>query len=170
MGIFDRIKRLIQSNVNSTFDTRTVEDLLNSGDEELKRIIEELSGNQQQPNGNKKASERESTTNNDYSTPPPRQEKYSRTRNSQQTGRASSNPNSKTPSPQQQALLRAYSRLGVRSTSTNDEIKASYRKMIKLYHPDRVAQLDKIKQEEAKRIAQEINVAYDLLQKVRGFS
>lgn len=157
MGIFDRIKRLIQSNVNSTFDTRTVEDLLNSGDEELKRIIEELSGNQQQPNGNKKASERESTTNNDYSTPPPRQDKHSRSRN-------------QAPSPQHQALLRAYSRLGVRSTSSNEEIKASYRKMIKLYHPDRVAQLDKVKQEEAKRIAQEINVAYDLLQKVRGFS
>jgi DnaJ-domain-containing protein 1 len=169
MGIFDRIKRLIKSNVHSTFDTRTVEDLLNSGDEELKRIIEELSGNKQQ-SSNSTSNGQNTEPNQESSSTPPRQEQYTRTRSSQSTGRTSSNTNNRTTSPQQQALLRAYSRLGVRSTSTNDEIKSAYRKMIKLYHPDRVAQLDKTKQDEAKRIAQEINVAYDLLQKVRGFS
>jgi DnaJ-domain-containing protein 1 len=73
-------------------------------------------------------------------------------------------------SAQQNVVAKAYSVLNLRQTASIDEIKSAYRKLIRQYHPDVVANQSKENQESAKRHAQELNLAYEILQKVRGFS
>ena len=64
---------------------------------------------------------------------------------------------------------RNYEILGVTPEASNAEIKDSYKKMAKQYHPDRVAHLG----EEYARLANDkfaqINAAYDAVRKERGF-
>jgi len=53
--------------------------------------------------------------------------------------------------------------LGLTATSTADEIKKSYRKLVKLHHPDRFAKASKAEQDAAHKKFLEIQKAYDFL-------
>lgn len=76
-----------------------------------------------------------------------------------------------TKSASEPALLTAYRTLGVNSDADPDEIKLSYRKLMSVHHPDKLmAQgLTDRALEKGKERAQEIQHAYSLLKKARGF-
>lgn len=63
----------------------------------------------------------------------------------------------------------AFRVLNINTNSNIDEIKLAYKKLIKEYHPDKIIGLDKDKQSFAKSKAQEINAAYTLLKRIKGF-
>jgi DnaJ like chaperone protein len=63
----------------------------------------------------------------------------------------------------------AYKILEIDKTSTNDEIKKAYRTMAKKYHPDKVIHLGKEHQKGADEKFRQVQVAYEQLQKERGF-
>jgi len=64
----------------------------------------------------------------------------------------------------------AYSILEVNGNSNSEEIKTAYKKKIKEYHPDRLSGLGAELQQLAHQKTQEINSAYNLLKKLKGFS
>ncbi len=64
---------------------------------------------------------------------------------------------------------KAFSVLGLKNNATNDEVKDSYRKKMKEYHPDRVSGLGEELQELAKKKTMEINQAYDFIRNIRKF-
>ncbi|MBI5326005.1 MAG: DnaJ domain-containing protein [Ignavibacteriae bacterium] len=64
----------------------------------------------------------------------------------------------------------AYLILGLTSKASNDEIKSGYKQKMKEYHPDRVASLGAELRQLAEKKTQEINKAYELLKKSRGFN
>ncbi len=134
MGIFDRIKRIISSNIND--DARSFSTILDESDEQLRRLIDELG-------------KRQSSGTNDSAR--------------QQT------PPSSRPSPQATIVYRAYTLLGIKPTASVQEIKSAYRTKMREVHPDRFASASAQAQEEAKRKAQELNMAYEILERVRGF-
>lgn len=74
--------------------------------------------------------------------------------------------------PPQQKLDDAYTILGVSSEATEGELKRAYRKLMKENHPDKIASkgLPESMRELAEERAREINTAYDLVKKTRGFS
>ncbi len=143
MGIFDRVKRILRANLNS--DVRRFDEILKDSDEELRRLIEELS----KPNKDSQANSQKSSQQN--------------RENSRQA------PPSARHRAQVQAVYSAYKVLGLDPTASVDQIKAAYRSHMRQYHPDRVANASPAVQEAAKKKAQEINLAYDVLTKVRGF-
>lgn len=57
--------------------------------------------------------------------------------------------------------LDLYKLLGVQKTATDEEIKASYKKLVKKWHPDQFS--DKQKKEEAEKMMAAINAAYEVL-------
>ncbi len=57
----------------------------------------------------------------------------------------------------------AHEVLGVTPDATQAEIKAAYQRLIRQYHPDRVADLGPEIRAVAERRAKEINAAYDAL-------
>ncbi|MCX7879814.1 MAG: J domain-containing protein [Ignavibacteria bacterium] len=61
-----------------------------------------------------------------------------------------------------------YKILGIEKNSSPDEIKEAYRKKVREYHPDRVAQLGTELRELANKKMKEINWAYETLRKIRG--
>lgn len=63
----------------------------------------------------------------------------------------------------------AYKILEIDKTATNDEIKKAYRTMAKKYHPDKVIHLGKEHQKGAEEKFRQVQVAYEKLQKERGF-
>jgi DnaJ-domain-containing protein 1 len=67
-------------------------------------------------------------------------------------------------------LDEAYLILDLKSDATVDEIKSSYKQKMKEYHPDRVANLGIELKQLAEQKTQEINRAYELLKKYRGFN
>ncbi len=69
----------------------------------------------------------------------------------------------------QMSESQACSILKVSPQASNEEIKAAYLKIIKEYHPDRVANLGDELKELAEKKTQEINSAYNFLKKLRGF-
>lgn len=62
----------------------------------------------------------------------------------------------------------AYKVLGISPTATNDEVKATYRKMALKHHPDKVAALGEDVRRAAEKKFQEINDAKERIYKARG--
>lgn len=62
----------------------------------------------------------------------------------------------------------AYEILGLNNNATNDEIKKAYRKLVKKYHPDRVAHLGEAHQKGAEDKFKEVQKAYEQIQKERN--
>jgi curved DNA-binding protein CbpA len=56
-----------------------------------------------------------------------------------------------------------YEVLGVPRNATRDQIRTSYKRMMALYHPDKVSHLGPELQEVAQLKARELNRAYELL-------
>ena len=65
-------------------------------------------------------------------------------------------------------LEKAYSVLGLSPNATNEEVKATYRKMALKYHPDRVGALGEDVRKAAEKKFQEINNAKEQIFKARG--
>lgn len=63
----------------------------------------------------------------------------------------------------------AYKILEIDTSATDDEVKKAYRKMAKKYHPDRVAHLGEEHQKGAEEKFKQVQKAYELIQKERGF-
>ncbi|WP_370477518.1 TerB family tellurite resistance protein [Tamlana flava] len=63
----------------------------------------------------------------------------------------------------------AYKVLEIDKTSTVEDIKKAYRKMAMKYHPDKVRHLGKEHQEGAEEKFRQVQMAYEQLQKERGF-
>lgn len=66
------------------------------------------------------------------------------------------------------SLEQAYRVLEVDPSATNDEIRASYRRLALLHHPDKVATLGEDVRKAAEKKFQEINAARDMIYKARG--
>ena len=64
---------------------------------------------------------------------------------------------------------KAFEVFGLAQFVTNEEIKLRYKKLMKEFHPDAVASAPLSTQEHARKKAQEINVAYQYLRKLRKF-
>lgn len=69
------------------------------------------------------------------------------------------------------SLAEAYKILGAKETATPKELKRAHRKLMNEHHPDKLISkgLPPEMQEVAKQKAQEIQAAYDLIRKNRGF-
>ncbi len=63
----------------------------------------------------------------------------------------------------------AYKILEIDKSATNDDVKRAYRKMAKKYHPDKVIHLGKEHQNGAEEKFRQVQMAYEQLQKERGF-
>jgi DnaJ-domain-containing protein 1 len=59
--------------------------------------------------------------------------------------------------------------LGLNSFARNDSIKATYKKKMKEFHPDKVSHLSDEIRKRAEIRAMEINEAYTKIKKIRGF-
>lgn len=65
-------------------------------------------------------------------------------------------------------LADAYEVLGIAPTATDDEVRRTYRNLVRQHHPDRVATLGNDVVEAAKKKMQEINDAKERIYKERG--
>ena len=68
-------------------------------------------------------------------------------------------------SPTRGPALSPYDVLGVSPQATSEEIRAAYQKLMREYHPDRVADLGSELRELAEKRSKEINAAYAALTK-----
>ena len=59
-----------------------------------------------------------------------------------------------------------YTILGVKPGATDDEIKSAYRALVRKYHPDNYADDNPLKELATEKM-QEINEAYDEIQRIR---
>lgn len=57
-------------------------------------------------------------------------------------------------------LIKYYDILGVKHSSSKEEVYVAYKNLLKKYHPDKVATLDINTQEEAQKKSREINFAF----------
>lgn len=63
----------------------------------------------------------------------------------------------------------AYKTLGISQKASIEEIKAAYKRKVKEYHPDLVQNMGEEIQKLAKQKIQEINYAFELIKKSKGF-
>ena len=63
----------------------------------------------------------------------------------------------------------AYKILEIDKSATDDEVKKAYRKMAKKYHPDKVMHLGEEHQKGAEEKFRQVQEAYEMIQKERGF-
>lgn len=84
---------------------------------------------------------------------------------------ATRGPNMGERPPQKRQIEDAYAVLGVSEDAPSDEVKRAYKKLIIEHHPDKLAAkgLPENMREFAEERAREINAAYDLIRKARGF-
>lgn len=68
------------------------------------------------------------------------------------------------------SIDKAFEVLGLKKDATIDEIKSAYKQKIKDYHPDRVATLGEELRNLAAKKTIEINKAYELIKKHKGFN
>ena len=61
-----------------------------------------------------------------------------------------------------------YETLQVSPNASIDDIRAAYRRMVQLYHPDKVSELGPELREVAERHMKEINAAYEALKRRHG--
>ena len=61
-----------------------------------------------------------------------------------------------------------YQVLGIPSTATDEEVRATYRKLVLKHHPDRVATLGEDIKRAAEEKLQSINNAKEIIYKARG--
>jgi DnaJ-domain-containing protein 1 len=66
-------------------------------------------------------------------------------------------------------LENAYDVLGISGAFENENIKAVYKKKMKEFHPDKVSQQNDDVRKRAETRAKEINEAYTIIRKHRGF-
>ncbi|UJF19575.1 co-chaperone DjlA [Vibrio sp. SS-MA-C1-2] len=73
--------------------------------------------------------------------------------------------------PTQNQLADAYTVLGIEESASNQEVKRAYRKLMNEHHPDKLVAkgLPPEMMEVAKEKAQEIQAAYELIRKEKGF-
>lgn len=70
----------------------------------------------------------------------------------------------------QTSMAQAYSILEITAQATEAEIKKAYRKLVVIYHPDKVMNMGKNYQENAKEKFQKIQAAYEQIKLVRGIN
>jgi len=63
----------------------------------------------------------------------------------------------------------SYKILEIEKSATDDEVKKAYRKMAKKYHPDKVGHLGEAHKKGAQEKFRQVQQAYELIQKERGF-
>ncbi len=138
MGIFDRIKRIVRANLDG--GGLSAEDVVHDSDAELRRIIDDLR----------------------------RPTREQRARASQGPGASQSRQRGVAESAEERMLKSAYAVLGCSPSSSNDHVKAAYRKLMRDHHPDTMARSSVQDQERAKARSQEINKAYEIVTRHRG--
>ena len=72
-----------------------------------------------------------------------------------------------TPPPRQSSLQDAYDELGISPTATDDEVRAAYKRVALLYHPDRVAGMGEEMQRNAAEQMKAVNEAYEVIKQRR---
>ena len=137
--ILNRILRIAKSyTVPETLEEANK--TINSDDEELKRIIEEL-------NNYKKEN----------------QQWQDNARNESQQNKQQKSQN------YEMDFDKSCRILGIERNASIEQIKEAYKKRVKEYHPDKVETLGEELKELARRKTQEINLAYEFLRKAKGF-
>lgn len=156
MGIFQRAARIAKSYWYGWEDDHDpYQKIKNSEDEELKKIIEELNNPKKEPDENQESSTGSSAGGSSHHRGSQRGHSH---KNSQPHSSVSN-----------KELYNACKVLGVPASASVEEIKAAYKKKILRYHPDRVATLEAEKKAEAEKISREINHAYQVMKKHKGF-
>lgn len=137
--ILNRIFRIAKSyTVPDSLDEAN--STINSDDEELKRIIEELNNYKKENQQWQDKARRDS-----------RQNKQEKSQNYEMN------------------IENACRILGIDRNASVEQIKEAYKKRVKEYHPDKVETLGEELKELAQQKTQEINLAYEFLRKSRGF-
>jgi len=149
--IFRRISRILQSKINNAIDS------FSTDDQDEKDFDDAL-------NGKKTGSSQNSTSQQQY-----------------QQARASGKRGSSTSSGKQQAHQEGkrkpgekpdahyYAVLGLTPDASVEEIKKAYRKLMSMYHPDRVSSLGAELQKAAAEKAKAINEAFMIIERRRNF-
>ena len=71
---------------------------------------------------------------------------------------------------QEDALLaRCCRTLGVSPSASSEEVKKSYRRLVKQYHPDLQGSMDDLEAEAMKGKMSALNEAYSMIRKIQGF-
>ncbi len=136
--LLNRIRSFVRTSVSSSLNERDsawADRMLNSNDDELRRIIDELNADASSSSqGSQKHSGSERRRQGASSAPPPE-------------------------------VLKAHTTLNVPVSADAAAIKQAYRSSIAAWHPDRHASAAPEKQATALRRAREINEAYLILKK-----